>query len=811
MRFVRILFAVICLGLLPGLLPAALPSVAAAQDQSQAIDYAAWEDVAKRTEDALAADKISTITLEDLRKRVVEWRTKFTQAQGTNAAQIETVKGQIAALGPAPTADAPDPPAVAERRKELTTQLNDLQAPGLAAVEARTRADGLVRQIDSRVRARQATELLRLSPTPLDPRNWPAGAAVLTQGTRTLWAETKDAWNNPAKRAELKNNLPLIILFIVLAAFLVLRAPRFIERQAHRLLTVGRSGGRDIAAAVISFGQVVVPVVGLSLLVAAFLQTGLTGTRSAALLTAVPVAAVALYAMRWIGSWVFRQDTAGAALTDRPAEARFLTTMLGFMMSLEAFRQAFITEVRPPLSMAAQSVWAAPLVMVTGIFLFRLGMLIRPSVTLGSPAQSATDLRNWLLRILSTAMLAVSVIAPLLAMVGYVAAANALMWPMLETLALIGFFILVQRFGTDIYLVVSRKGEQGREGLAPVILGTVLTLIAVPMLALTWGAREADLSETWTRLSEGFRVGDTQISPTVILAFAIIFLIGYGLTRLTQAGLRTAILPRTRVDKGVQNAVVSGLGYVGIFLAALAAMTGAGINLSALGYVVGALSVGIGFGLQNIVQNFVSGIILLIERPISEGDMIEVNGQTGTVKGISVRSTWIETFDRTDVIVPNADLISGVVTNLTRGNLTGRLILRVGVAYGSDTRKVEAILREIAEAEPVVLVDPKPNVFFVGLGADSLNFEVRAILSDVNLKMGVQTEMLHKIVERFAAEGIEIPFAQRDIWLHNAGELFDGRKRAAPPVAAAPAVQDQAREPDRERINNDPTEEDGDR
>ncbi|MFN6952625.1 MAG: mechanosensitive ion channel family protein [Albidovulum sp.] len=572
----------------------------------------------------------------------------------------------------------------------------------------------------------------------------------------------------------------------MIAAVLLIKGPDFIERLSMRLLTRAQIRGGDIAAAVVSLGQVIVPVVGMVLLVAAVGATGMTGIRSAALINALPKAALYFFTLRWLASWLFRSEAGhGPALTNRPAEARFHINMIAIVAAAEAFRRAFITEVRPPLSMAAQAVWAAPLVFVLALFLFRLGLILRPAQE--PDARIPTDFHKRVLRMIGTVVIAVSVAAPVLAAIGYVAAANALIWPMVASLALLGLILLLQRFATDIYLVATKSGEEGREALLPVLMGFALTILALPVFALIWGARTSDLSELWTRFSEGVTIGETRLSPSILLAFLAIFAIGYAITRLAQGALRSAILPRTKLEKGVQNALVSGLGYLGIFIATLVAITGAGIDLSALGYVVGALSVGIGFGLQNIVQNFVSGIILLIERPISEGDMIDVNGQTGIVKGISVRSTWIETFDRTDVIVPNADLVSGVVTNLTRGNLTGRLILPVGVAYGSDTRKVQAILQEIVEAQHLVMVDPRPNVFFVGLGADSLNFEIRAILSDVNFRLSVQSEILHQITERFAAEGIEIPFAQRDLWIRNPEALALATARRSGSARSAPA------------------------
>jgi len=373
---------------------------------------------------------------------------------------------------------------------------------------------------------------------------------------------------------------------------------------------------------------------------------------------------------------------------------------------------------------------------------------------------------------------AVALFAPALALMGYFAASRFLFHPLVFSAAAIGVCVLLfSRVHDAVHRLTAPEAgadeaaAPSRAQLIPVLLGLLLICALAPVLALIWGADVTDLSFVWRMISEGFEVGEVTIAPLDFFSFVLVFSVGYLLTRIVQGILARSVLPVTGLDAGGQAAVRAGVGYIGIVLAALVAISATGLDLSNVAIVAGALSVGIGFGLQNVVNNFISGVILLVERPIKVGDWVELSSGMGYVKRINVRSTEIQTFDRSSLIVPNSELISGPVTNWTHSDMQGRVIVPVGVAYGTDPRKVEAILLEIAKANPMLLRRPEPFVLFRRFGADSLDFEVRGVLRDVNWIFRATSDINSEIARRFAEEGVEIPFAQRDLHLKNAGEL----------------------------------------
>ncbi len=239
-----------------------------------------------------------------------------------------------------------------------------------------------------------------------------------------------------------------------------------------------------------------------------------------------------------------------------------------------------------------------------------------------------------------------------------------------------------------------------------------------------------------------------------ILIGMVIFTALLFLTRLLQRWLRERVVAQGRMDSGVANSVDQAVGYLGVGLAALISVSYAGFDITSLAIVAGALSVGIGFGLQSIVNNFVSGLILLVERPIKVGDWIVVGDQQGNVRRISVRSTEIETFDRASLIVPNSELISGRVLNWTHRNMLGRVVLKLWTDGQTDPAKVISLLEAAAKEHQLVLKEPPPLATLDAFASDRLDFSLRVTLTDVTASTRVQSQLRVAILKAFRAAGI---------------------------------------------------------
>jgi potassium-dependent mechanosensitive channel len=289
----------------------------------------------------------------------------------------------------------------------------------------------------------------------------------------------------------------------------------------------------------------------------------------------------------------------------------------------------------------------------------------------------------------------------------------------------------------------------------------VMLFIAAAMFVLApWGLDGGDSVGTLRAALFGFSVGGVTISlSTIILAIAF-FATGFTITKGIKRWLEKSYLPHTKLDLGLRNSISTSIGYIGVIITGMMAASTLGFSLDKFTIIAGALSVGIGFGLQSIINNFVSGLILLWERPIRVGDWIVVGDEQGIVKRINVRSTQIETFDRASLIVPNSEFISGRVKNWMHNDRIARVIIPIGVGYGSEPDAVKAILLDVAKNNKDVLAEPIPRVYFMRLGDSSMEFELRCFV-DVDTMLPVKSELLFDLLKRLRKARIDIPMPRR--------------------------------------------------
>ncbi|MCA9714432.1 MAG: mechanosensitive ion channel, partial [Myxococcales bacterium] len=413
--------------------------------------------------------------------------------------------------------------------------------------------------------------------------------------------------------------------------------------------------------------------------------------------------------------------------------------------------------------------------------LFRLVFAI--VCTLGAPVLLLIALRHGRgdplarrVRLASFAGAGILLLALLGQLIGFEAIARWLLQSAVAT-AFLGYIVayLVRLGSASITVLAAAPREAGfieraGQGIATHarwLVRTAMLTAAALFIAEVWGVIPS-VDELWSPVLDlGVPIGATRLTLGRVLAAVVIVYATFVVSWLLRILLDVHVFERREVEPGVGDSIKAILHYTMVVLGSFWALASLGISLENFALIAGALSVGIGFGLQNIVNNFVSGLILLFERPVRVGDTVVIAGEWGTVRRIGLRSTIIQTFDRSELIVPNSDLVSEKVSNWTLSDRVTRVIVPVGVAYGSPVPTVIEILERVARAHPECTGEPDVEILFVGFGESSLDFEIRMWIREALLKLKVRSDVLKEVERELNEHEIEIPFPQRDLHLRS--------------------------------------------
>ncbi|MCW1841218.1 DUF3772 domain-containing protein [Prosthecomicrobium hirschii] len=773
--------------------------------------------------------------LTDLRARAEQVRVKAGELIDQLTPGVQAAEARLKQLGPAPQkpkdGEAPPPAesdAVKQDRAQLDKQLAELQGFTKQASLIQLKADEVVKSIGDRRRDRFNRAVMEQSRSILDPTLWLEAAAALP-GTIAAFGFLLRDWGGLFMA---RGSLGAIGVLGLAIAFLAL-----LLRPIRRRLLLATDRNPDAvnpsafaksgAAAAIVVVNTALPLIALMTLLVALRALDLNPDRIEQTLVALMIAAAVASAAYSLGLAILaptKPQWRLIGISDTAAQQ--LIRIVGLLTASFGIG-IFVIRILPVL--------AAPLSLVialSGLFaLLDIGLTMlalrtvaaslaaddeakRPEVPTPGPASAPPAERGhsilwrWLVPIAWIAAIAGAVAA----LVGFVALsrfiAYQLIWAGLNIAVLYILLVLVDealtatfRRETRVGLSLNRSmgfGVETVEQVGVVLSGLgrlALIGFVVAMILLPLGFSSEDLIQDAKAAFFGFKVGGLTVSLSSILGAVIVFMIAVAVTGGVKGWLEARFLPRTRLDPGLKNSILTAFGYIGYIVAGALAFSSVGVSLENVAIVAGALSVGIGFGLQSIVNNFVSGLILLAERPIKTGDMIEIGAERGFVRKINVRSTEIETFDRASLIVPNSSLITGTVKNWMHRDMTGRVVVNVGVAYNAEPEQVREILLAAAKAHRLVMIFPAPSAFFTDFGESALMFRLICTVPMVTDAFTVESDLRFDIMKRLRSHGIDIPYAQRDLHVRQLDDLRDLLARhlasAAPgPVGVRPAESD---------------------
>ncbi|MCB1480642.1 MAG: DUF3772 domain-containing protein [Rhodobiaceae bacterium] len=783
--------------------------IAAAQIDEQRDTVNAWKASVDRIEAALRRDSDDDRELADLRREMEPIRDEAPAIISLLQERVKIIEARIAQLGEPPAEGEPaEAPAIQQERETLNAALADVRGVLTQAKVIQVQAEQLEARISERRRDRFAARLFERNRPPYDPsllRDVVVQAPqvlgrlslLMSEGTRATITNMKPS--NDRTAANINGWLVIIAVSITIGIALVVGGRRKLSELYRRVPRDSAPSRLEkfAGATWLTVVDALVPIVSLYIIMAAIRGSGFLPDRLFIALLSINVGVAVYLFLRAIIIAVLAPRAPSWRLIAMPQAAalnltRVLLTISAFVGLDECLDTIFDLIAAPLQIDIARSGWFA--LIIAGFGIIALRILVRARIDQDRASDGdlipislsgetvATKPWTWL-RVLYWVLFSGLAIAALL---GYVALAAYGSTHITLASAIIALTTILLVFTDELATVLVNNQHGPSSALASnfgvsrsamdqiivVISGVFrlfLVIAAAVLVMVPWGF-DAWQWSSWIRSAFfGVQIGEISISPSTILSALAVFAVGLIATRAVRGWFDNKYLPRTKLDIGLKSSVSTALGYVGVVLAAAIAVSFAGFDLANLAIVAGALSLGIGFGLQSIVNNFVSGLILLAERPVKVGDWIQVAGEQGNVRRISVRATEIQTFDRATVIVPNSDLISGAVKNMMLSDKTGRITITIGVGYDSDADQVHDVLIEIAKAHPDVLTSPEPKAFFVDFGASSLDFRLYAYLADVDNSLSVSSDLRYAILKRFREEGIEIPYPQSDV--HVRGEV----------------------------------------
>jgi potassium-dependent mechanosensitive channel len=708
--------------------------------------------------------------LQRVRGEIGSFRTHLEPA-------LAAAKDQLGLLGPAPAAgQPPEPDDVARSRAERSYYLGVLTGGQKEVDSANLRIDKLIDAIQDIRRKNFATRLLQPVPGIYASDTWSAvpnyvpSAAYRVRDIMTGW------WRNLGDQDEVLRvvlEAGLLLLGLAIAAtFGTWRLRRRPSDDGDQ--PFWRRAAIAGAVALLWILPAVVPIALLYWLVADMHELPkrvdwllYATAQSIITVLAVSVLVISAFAPR-VPRWRL------IPVSDRTARR-----ICGLLLALAVVYG--VTTLLYMVTRVVQAPFALTVAVALPSSLLVAGITIAILVTPLEGQQQDRTLSPRLLGVLRLPVWIAVIAIVMSALAGYLALARFLAQQLVVTGSIMAFAYLLllwvdglmqglgdDRAATGRWLKQS-FGEQDRRHerlVLPIglLLKAMVIILSVPLILLQWGYNWPEVYDWYTQLFFGFRVGNTHVSIAVLLASVIVFALAYGAARLFQGWLDERVLKAAGISGGLRDSIRVGVGYGGVVVATLAAVSYAGFDLSNLAILAGAFSVGIGFGLQSIVNNFVSGLILLAERPIKIGDLVVVGGEEGYVRKISVRSTEVETFERASVVIPNSYFITEKVKNWTLRDNKRRIAIPVRVANGSDPRRVKSILLKVAQDHPGVLKLPAPSFDFEDFGIDGLTFKLYAFV-DLSVGGNVAADLRIGILEAFQEAGIAIPSRQAEVSL----------------------------------------------